>query len=214
MLDVVASSLYSCASDAKSPSIYVSANESLNPAAYEEQSPLDRDNDANLALLPAHSKMNPASEIVYRPATAHDLHHIGDLRWRLKTEDTNDSNPLERAAFITAFVNDQTQSTAFLHWVAEGNDGLIAVMSIARVPKLLAPHQRPSALGYLTNCYTLPLFRRCGIGRRLLSIITDWAREQEFELLLVWPSDESYNFYERFGFKDLRDPLVLPIKDS
>jgi hypothetical protein len=51
-----------------------------------------------------------------------------------------------------------------LHWVAEGNGGLIAVMSIARVPKLLAPHQRPSALGYLTNCYTLPQFRRCGIG--------------------------------------------------
>ena len=83
-------------------------------------------------------------------------------------------------------------------------------MSIAKVPKLLAPHQRPSALGYLTNCYTLPPFRRCGIGRRLLSIITDWAREHEFELLVVWPSDESYDFYERFGFKDLRDPGASP----
>src|SRR5215469_16247727 len=109
--------------------------------------------------------MNPASEVVYRPATAQDLQQIGDLRWRPKSEDTNDSNPLERVAFITAFVNDQTQSTAFLHWVAEGNDGLIAVMSIAKVPKLLAPRQRPGALGYLTNCYTLPPVRRCGIGR-------------------------------------------------
>ena len=179
---------------------------------YEEQSPLE-DNDANLALvLPPN--MNPASEIVYRPATAQDLQQIGDLRWRLKTEDTNDSDPLERAAFIKAFVNDQTQSTAFLHWVAEGNDGLIAMMSIVRVPKLLAPHRPPSALGYLTNCYTLPPFRRCGIGRRLLRIITDLARKQEFELLLVWPSDESYDFYGRFGFKDLRDPLVLPLKES
>jgi hypothetical protein len=59
-------------------------------------------------------------------------------------------------------------------------------MSIARVPKLRAPHQRPRARGYLTN----------------------WAREQEFELRVVWPSDESYDFYERFAFKDLRDPLV------
>lgn len=158
--------------------------------------------------------MSPASEIVYRPATALDLQQIGDLRWRLKSEDINDSDPLERAAFITAFVNDQTQSTAFLHWVAESNGGLIAMMSIARVPKLLAPHQRPSALGYLTNCYTLPSFRRCGIGRRLLRIITDWAREQDFELLLVWPSDESYDFYGRSGFKDLRDPLVLPLKEN
>jgi GNAT superfamily N-acetyltransferase len=158
--------------------------------------------------------MNPAYEIVFRPAAAQDLQQIGDLRWRLKTEDANDSDPLERAAFIKAFVNDQTQSATFLHWVAEANGGLIAAMSIASVPKLLAPHQRPSALGYLTNCYTLPSFRRCGVGGRLLGIITEWAREQEFELLLVWPSDESYDFYGRFGFKDLRDPLVLPLNGS
>ena len=158
--------------------------------------------------------MNSVSEIVFRPATPQDLQQIGDLRWRLRTEDTNGSDPLQRAAFIRAFVNDQTQSTPFLRWVAEANGGLIAVMSIARVPKLLAPHEGASAPGYLTNCYTLPSFRGCGVGGRLLSIITDWAREQGFELQLVWPSDESYNFYGRFGFKDLRDPLVLPLKDS
>jgi len=163
--------------------------------------------------VPADSNINSAHEIVFRPATAQDLQQIGDLRWRLKT-DANDSDPLERTAFITAFANDQTQSATFLHWVAEANGGLIAVMSIARVPKLLEPHQSLSALGYLTNCYTLPSFRRCGIGGRLLGIITEWARQQEFELLLVWPSDESYDFYRRFGFKDPRDPLVLPLKES
>jgi GNAT superfamily N-acetyltransferase len=154
------------------------------------------------------------SEIIFRPATTKDFEQIGDLRWRLKTEDANDSDPVAREAFITAFVKDQTESTAFLHWVAEANGGLIAVMSLARVPKLLATDQRPSAFGYLTNCYTLPSFRGSGVGRHLLGIITDWARQQEFELLLVWPSDESYDFYGRGGFKNLRDPLVLPLKDG
>jgi GNAT superfamily N-acetyltransferase len=158
--------------------------------------------------------MNPASEIIFRAATTRDLQQIGDLRWRLKTEDANDSSPLARDTFITAFVKDQTQSTAFLHWVAEANGGLIAVMSLARVPKLLAPHQHPSVFGYLTNCYTLPSFRGCGVGKHLLGIIIDWARQQDFELLLVWPSDESYDFYGRCGFKDLRDPLVLPLENG
>jgi GNAT superfamily N-acetyltransferase len=119
---------------------------------------------------------------------------------------------MDRAAFISAFVSDQSHSATFLHWVAEANGGLIAVMSIARVPKLPAPLQRSSALGYLTNCYTLPSFRGRGVGARLLGIITEWAREQEFELLLVWPSDESYDFYTRLGFKNFREPLVLPLK--
>ena len=44
------------------------------------------------------------------------------------------TDPLERTAFITAFVSDQTQATPFLHWVAEGNGGLIAVMSIVSSP--------------------------------------------------------------------------------
>jgi GNAT superfamily N-acetyltransferase len=154
------------------------------------------------------------SEIIFRRATAKDLQQIGDLRWRLKTEDANESDPLTRDAFIAAFVEDQTQSTVFLHWVAEANGGLIAVMSLATVPKLLAPDRRPSAFGYLTNCYTLPSFRGRGVGRHLLGIITDWAHQQEFELLLVWPSDESYDFYGRCGFKDLRDPLVLPLEEG
>jgi hypothetical protein len=34
------------------------------------------------------------------------------------------------------------------------------------------------------------------------------------ELLLVRPSEESYRFYGRFGCKDLREPLVLPLHPS
>jgi hypothetical protein len=91
----------------------------MRKRVYEEQSQPDRDNDSNLALVPTHSNTNPPHEIVFRPATAQDLQQIENLRWRLKTADANDSDPLERAAFITDFVNDQTQSATFLHWVAK-----------------------------------------------------------------------------------------------
>ena len=156
--------------------------------------------------------MTANQNIVVRPAVVEDLPQIADFRWRLKTEDVADFDAVQRAAFVAAFVTEQSQSRNFLHWVAEIDGRVAAVMSLGRVAKLLSPDQRPAALGYLTNCYTLPDFRRRGIGSRLLAVIIAWAREHEYELLFVWPSDQSYAFYGRNGFRKLGDPLILDLQ--
>jgi GNAT superfamily N-acetyltransferase len=167
---------------------------------------------AMLALSGAGSYMAANQNIVVRQAVVEDLPQIADFRWRLKTEDAPDFDVVQRDAFVLAFVTEQSQSRNFLHWVAEVDGHMAAVMSIGRVTKLLSPDQRPAAFGYLTNCYTLPGFRRRGIGSRLLAVIIAWAREQGYELLLVWPSDESYAFYGRSGFRKLGDPLILDLQ--
>jgi GNAT superfamily N-acetyltransferase len=156
--------------------------------------------------------MPPKQDIVIRQAIVEDLPQIADFRWRLKTEDAAEFDAVQRAAFVSAFVTDQSQSGSFLHWVAELDGHVVAVMSIGRVAKLPSPDQRSTALGYLTNCYTLPAFRRRGIGSRLLAHIISWAREQGYELLLVWPSNESYAFYGRSGFRKCVDPLILDLE--
>jgi ribosomal protein S18 acetylase RimI-like enzyme len=156
--------------------------------------------------------MTGNQNIVVRKAVVEDLPQVADFRWRLKTEDTPDFDSVQRAAFVSAFVTEQSQSTNFLHWVAEVDGHVVAGMSLGRVAKLLSPDRRPSAFGYLTNCYTLPGFRRRGIGSRLLAAIIAWAREQEYELLLVWPSDQSYAFYRSSGFTKLGDPLILELQ--
>jgi GNAT superfamily N-acetyltransferase len=130
----------------------------------------------------------------------------------LKDGDAAEFDAVQRAAFVSAFVTEQSQSRNFSHWVAELDCQLVAIMSIGRVPKLPSPDQRSAALGYLTNCYTLPAFRRLGIGSRLLAVIITWARAQEYELLLVWPSDPSYAFYGRSGFRKCDDPLILDLQ--
>jgi ribosomal protein S18 acetylase RimI-like enzyme len=147
-----------------------------------------------------------------RQAIVEDLPRIADFRWRLKTEDAAEFDAVQRTAFVSAFVTEQSQPGSFSHWVAEVDSHVVAVMSIQRVAKLLSPDQQPAAFGYLTNCYTLPEFRRRGIGSHLLTTIIAWAREQEYELLLVWPSDQSYAFYERSGFRNGSDPLTLDLQ--
>lgn len=43
---------------------------------------------------------------------------------------------------------------------------------------------------------------RAHIGTALLQRVQDWARRQDFELLLVAPSDTAESFYHRAGFHD------------
>ena len=153
--------------------------------------------------------MESSDEIVLRAALSADIVQIADLRWRLKTEDADIFDPREKEAFLAAFEKDQAASTNYSHWVADNGGQVVAVMSVGLVAKLLSPGRSAETWGYLTNCYTLPAWRRRGIGSRLLAAIIGEARGRGMELMIVWPSDQSYSFYERLGFERTRDPLVL-----
>ncbi len=163
--------------------------------------------------------MSRQDGITFRLADPKDALQLADLRWRLKTDDSSDFSMTERNDFVAAFAAftespSGRQDVPFFHWVAELEGRLIAVMSVRKVLKVPSPERLDGCWGYLTNCYTLPDYRNRGIGTNLLSAIKNWAKEQELELLVVWPSDRSYVFYERSGFHRDPDPLVLKIQDS
>jgi GNAT superfamily N-acetyltransferase len=157
--------------------------------------------------------MSHQDGITFRLAEPGDALALADLRWRLKTDDSSDFSMTEKNDFVAAFTESvlKGQDERFFHWVADLEGRLIAVMSVRRVRKLPSPEHLDSCWGYLTNCYSLPDYRNCGIGTNLMSALRGWAKEQGFELLVVWPSDRSCAFYERSGFRRYADPLVLEI---
>ena len=150
----------------------------------------------------------------FRLAEPRYLEALADLRWRLCTDDLPVAESHERAAFMVAFrtalpnIEDRNR---LVHFVAECDGELIAVLSIVKVTKIPRPGDINGQWGYLTNVYTLPEFRNMGAGGRLLATARNWAAAQQLELLIVWPSDQSYAFYERAGFRREADPLVLQI---
>jgi len=87
-------------------------------------------------------------------------------------------------------------------------------MSVRKVWKVPAPGRPEAAWGYLTNSYVLPTERDKGAGSDLLQFIKSWARREKLELLIVWPSDAAYIFYERAGFERPGDPLVLKLTEE
>ena len=152
--------------------------------------------------------MNAATRLAGRE----DLESLGYLRWQFDHEGQEDGDPEARLQFIADFV--ESQDDRLFHWLAEVNGETVAVMSIRKVKKVPKLGALDRYWGYLTNCYVLPDYRNQGIGTELLSAVTNWAKEEQLELLIVWPSDRSCPFYDRAGFQRHPDPLVLQINDN
>lgn len=53
---------------------------------------------------------------------------------------------------------------------------------------------------YMTNVYTIPEYRNGGVGSKVLSTINDWIRENKYEFVIVWPSDEAINYYKKNSY--------------
>lgn len=150
-----------------------------------------------------------------RIATQANLPQIADLRWRLRVDDAPVSDPGAYDRFVADFVNICTaewRSDEMVHWIATDDGRAIAVMSIAIVRKLPSPENLRSRWGYICNSYVLPEVRNAGVGEHLLAAIKDWAHAEDLELLVVWPSERAYPFYERGGFSRHPDPLVLRLR--
>ena len=67
--------------------------------------------------------------------------------------------------------------------------------------------------GYITNNYTKPAYRNKGIGSELMRSVKRWARDEDLELLIVYPSEEAVKFYERTGFCADNDVMELKLRE-
>ena len=147
-----------------------------------------------------------------RRHTRTDYAAIAELRWLLKKDDGRAPPDSAKPSFIGRYLrhleeSDKDDRTA--HWLID-DDGVIAgVMTVRIVQKEPAPGDDSESWGYLTNSFILPQMRNRGLGTRMLGCITAWATGLGLELLIVWPSEASYPFYRRDGFKGRDDPLEL-----
>jgi len=150
-----------------------------------------------------------------RIATSTDMPQIADLRWRLKVDDEPIFDRDAYEYFIAEFVRvceAEWSPSEIVHWIAADAERVVAVMSIVIVRKLPSPGDLRNRWGYVTNSYALPDVRNAGVGGRLLMAIKDWACAENLDLLVVWPSERAYPFYERAGFSRYPDPLVLKLR--
>jgi N-acetylglutamate synthase-like GNAT family acetyltransferase len=98
----------------------------------------------------------------------------------------------------------------WVYWIAEDN-GILANIYIRRIRKVPKPQKLFAEIGYVTNVHTRSDYRNKGIGSELLKNVKNWAIENKIELLFLWPSERSVNFYGRQGFTNINEIMELEL---
>jgi GNAT superfamily N-acetyltransferase len=157
------------------------------------------------------------TEPAIRAAAPGDVDALARLRWRLYVEqEPGIGEPFDayRERFL-AFAAWALDRDDWRGWVAEGAGGLVGNAWLQTVPRVPAPGRRePSPIGYLTNMYVASDLRGTGLGGRLLDAVLDHCRAEGYELVLTFPAEEAYGFYEHAGFARPRSPLVHELEGS
>ena len=149
------------------------------------------------------------NEPFIRRATERDVATLARLRREFTLEDGPIPSP--REDFDAAFeeiVRTGLNDGRWTVWVADVDGEIVSHAFIGLVDKIPRPTPGQRWLGYLTNVYTKPAFRSRGLGGLVLEAAKDWALDENIELLVVWPSEESASFYHRHGFAGEDEPLV------
>jgi len=127
---------------------------------------------------------------------------MSDLAIRLATQSDIDELVEMRADFTFG------TSGRWHIWVAEVEGQLVSHLFVALIEKVPRPVRDNSRIAYLTNVYTRVAYRNQGIGARLIKRAQEAASAADVELIIVWPSEESVEFYTRHGFAIADEPMI------
>ena len=88
----------------------------------------------------------------------------------------------------------------FFAWIAEVNAAIIATSGLVFLQKPPSPNNLSGKEAYIMNLYTLPEWRKRGIGSKLFQYLLDYALENRISLIRLHTTEVGRSIYEKFGF--------------
>ncbi len=133
-----------------------------------------------------------------------DVPALARMRWDYEVEERPGlAETQEREAFLRACERWMTHRLAlgtWTVWLAEVDREPVSHVFVNLVEKVPKPGKVIDRWGYVTNVYTRPAWRGRGVGGTLIEWVKAWGLGADLELLLLWPSEGSREFYARAGF--------------
>ena len=146
-----------------------------------------------------------------RLAEAKDIEQLIKMRWDFTVEynesvetESFDDFKMECQLFLEKALN----GGQWFIWVAEENGEIVSHIYIELIQKVPRPGRITYPFAYMTNVYTVPKDRNKGVGGKVLSSINTWIKENNYEFVIVWPSDESINYYKKNGYVHCMEPMA------
>lgn len=152
----------------------------------------------------------------YRIATHEDLTQLSELRWDFRAEDGDEIPVVGRNEFIKAcvsFLKQGLENGYHVYWLAEENMEIVAHIFVHKIDMVPRPCKIHDQFGYITNNYTKPEYRSRDIGSELMRKVLEWAKTEDLELLIVYPSERAVSFYERAGFSLENEVMELRLRE-
>ena len=140
-----------------------------------------------------------------RFAEEKDYLQLAEMKWLHGGEDDIDYGEknlvgADKNLFMDEFVRFLQEHKEYLIFVVADGNTVASAMFVYMIPKVPKPNGKAKYIAYLTNVYTRKEYRNQGIGTELLAYIKEYLAGHKCELLFVWPSEKSMNWYERNGF--------------
>lgn len=152
----------------------------------------------------------------FRIANEKDFTELANMRWDFKMEGKeNEIHYYNKEEFVKeciAFFKQGYEDRTWSHWIAINEDTIISNISVHHIRKVPKPNRYIDEYGYVTNVYTKPEYRGKGIGSKLMKFVRDWAKEKDFEILIVWPSSKAVKFYAEMGFSNENEVMELVLR--
>ena len=147
-----------------------------------------------------------------RLATREEINQLIRMRWDFTLEDYPEMEAASDgyAAFeeeCRSFLERAFDGERWHIWVAEEDGQIISHMYIELIEKVPRPGRITRPFAYMTNVYTLPAWRGKGVGGKLLSQVNAWVKDNNYEFVIVWPSEGGVDFYMRHGYVLCNEPL-------
>ena len=148
----------------------------------------------------------------YRLTTMEDIDNLVLLRiiFLQEAEEVEPSSPIEELKkSLYNYFKEKIPNKLFVSWLAEDEGKIIATsgLSFHVVPP---SYENPSGEeAYLMNMYTLPEYRKQGIGGNLLDKTVNEAKKRGTRKIRLHTTDIGKPLYEKQAFVETKSELVL-----
>ena len=141
-----------------------------------------------------------------RMAKDQDFTQLAEMKWLHCEEDDIDYHEntllgVDKTIFFKEFMDFLSKHREYKIFVACNGDIIASAMFVYLIPKTPKPNGKSKYIAYLTNVYTKKEYRNKKIGAELLGYIKEQLAKERCELLFVWPSSKSVDWYCRNGFR-------------
>lgn len=141
---------------------------------------------------------------------------LAELRWDFRMEGGDEVPAVSKSVFVdacTSFLKRGLGNGYHVYWLAEEGGEIVSHIFIHKIDMIPRPCKIHDQFGYITNNYTRPEYRNRGVGSELMKSVVGWAKDEDLELLIVYPSERAVSFYRRAGFYTENDVMELRLRE-